>query len=233
MRLQVFLSHNGVCSRRKAFALVQSGFVSVNGNIVDEPSFDVDSQKDMVRVGGKLIKPKDYEYVLLNKPKGYVTTKEDKFAEKTVYDLLPSKFGHLSPVGRLDKNTEGLLLLTNDGNFSQRLTHPKFNVKKNYFVRINGILSEEEKKALETGVMIDGKKTSPAEIKNIKTQKDTAEFCITIHEGRNRQIRKMCEAIGKKVIYLKRVSEGVLKLGALPSSKFRSLSREEIQKLLA
>ncbi len=212
--------------------LVQSGFVSVNGNITREPSLDVDSKKDVVQVGGKIIRTKDYEYILLNKPKGFVTTKEDKFADKTVYDLLPPSFKHLSPVGRLDKNTEGLLIFTNDGRLTQKLTHPSFNVKKTYFVKIDGILAEGDKKLLEDGIILEGKKTAPAQIGNVKFNNGITEFNLTIHEGRKRQIRRMVEIIGKKVVYLSRVSQGGLKLGGLKKASFRTLTKEEIQKLL-
>ena len=162
LRLQVYLSRNGVCSRRKAMAKIQAGEVRVNGEVVREPSFAVNPDKDKVIVDGKGVRSRDYLYVLLHKKAGYVTTKQDKYGEKTVFDLLPKKWRHVVPAGRLDKDTEGLLLLTNDGDVAYKLTHPKFNVDKTYFVVVAGSLEPKTKKRLERGIVVDGKKTAPA-----------------------------------------------------------------------
>src|SRR5438067_231742 len=143
LRLQVFLSHSGVCSRRKAMELIQQGFVQVNGQEIREPSTPIDPKKDKVEVKGRPVVSKAYEYVMLNKPKGYVTTTADFPGEKSVLDLLPKELQHLNPVGRLDKDTEGLLLLTNDGDVAYRLTHPKFRIDKVYLVKIIDVLTAE------------------------------------------------------------------------------------------
>jgi len=228
LRLQVYLSRNGICSRRKAFDIIQEGRVILNGKICREPSTPVDPQRDHVSVDSKKIKRKPYEYVLINKPSGYTTTKSDVHAQKTVLQLIPKKFQHLSPVGRLDKDSEGLLLLTNDGDIAFCLTHPKFNIDKNYFVRILGRLDMESKKKMERGVMIDGKKTAPAQIKGVRLLKDKTELSITIHEGRKRQIRYMFAKLGHRVIYLKRLKQGPLVLGPLKKGAWRLLNKVEI-----
>ncbi len=231
IRLQVFLSHNGVCSRREAMVVVQSGRVTVNGVIVKEPSTPVDPLKDKITVDGNLIEAKHFDYLMLNKPAGYVTTKEDAHAERTVMDLLPPDLQHVVPVGRLDKDTEGLLLMTNDGDLTFKLTHPKFDVDKTYMVRIGGPLIAEKKRRVEQGVIIDGKVTFPARISGIRTMKEETEFLMTIHEGRKRQVRLMMKAVGCAVVYLKRVAHGALNLGELPIGKWRALTSQEVMQL--
>ena len=231
IRLQVFLSRNGVCSRRKAFDLVMSGHVSVNGQQVAEPSTPVDPVKDKICVDDKAVTVKAYTYILFNKPQGCVTTREDRFAEKTVFDLLPTEFRHLVPVGRLDKDTEGLLLLTNDGDLTYRLTHPSFDIDKTYRVTMTGTLDPKDKQALEKGVVIEGRRTAPAKIQDARRAGAGTEFTITIHEGRKRQIRLMVAHVGKKVIYLQRVTQGPLKLGELKVGCWRELTSKEIEAL--
>ena len=231
IRLQVFLSRNGVCSRREAMPLVQSGQVTVNGMVVTEPSFQIHPEKDKVCCQGKEIGVQHFEYVLLHKPGGYVTTKADEFAKKTVMDLVPEQFRHLNPVGRLDKETEGLLLLTNDGDLLFALTHPKFCVGKTYAVRVKGELDPRGQHRLQEGVELDGKKTSPAQIDRVTSDGKTTDFEMTIHEGWNRQVRRMCEAVGYPVRYLKRISQGPLLLGDLPLGKCRKLTAAEIAAL--
>ena len=231
MRLQVFLSRNGVCSRRKAFDLVLGGRVSVNGQQVVEPSTPVDPDKDKVCVDDKVVAAKAYTYILFNKPQRCVTTREDRFAEKTVFDLLPSEFRHLVPVGRLDKDTEGLLLLTNDGDLTYRLTHPSFDIDKTYRVKITGTLEPQDRHALERGVVIEGRRTAPAKIQDVRRAGDGTEFTLTIHEGRKRQVRLMVAHVGKKVIYLQRVAQGPLRLGDLKLGHWRELKNQEIQML--
>ncbi|MCK5180016.1 MAG: rRNA pseudouridine synthase [Candidatus Omnitrophica bacterium] len=231
LRLQVFLSRNGVCSRRQAMDIIKEGHVKFNGQICREPSSSVDPSRDHVFVDGKRVQGKRYDYILLNKPAGYTTTKSDQYAQKTVLDLLPRKFRHLSPAGRLDRDTEGLLLLTNDGDTAYQLTHPKFNVDKTYFVRVSGNLEIEKRKKVERGVVIDGKRTAPAKIKNIKPLKNVTELMITIHEGRKRQVRFMFAKVGHKVLYLKRLMQGPLVLGALKKGTWRLLNRQEIERI--
>jgi 23S rRNA pseudouridine2605 synthase len=233
LRLQVFLSHHGVCSRRKAMDLIQDGRVSLNGKIVREPSTPVDPDKDEVCFDGRRVLSKKYEYVLLYKPQGYTTTLEDPFAERTVLELIPGHLKHVKPVGRLDKNTEGLLLLTNDGQVAHKLTHPSFYVDKIYFVRIKGTLSEQDKKHLEQGVVFDGQKTVPCKIFNVQKEKDETSLRISIHEGRKRQVREMFGALEHTVIFLKREQQGPLKLGNLRIGEFRLLTDPEITLLQA
>ncbi|OGX25786.1 MAG: hypothetical protein A3D10_03775 [Omnitrophica WOR_2 bacterium RIFCSPHIGHO2_02_FULL_48_11] len=234
IRLQVFLSHSGVCSRRQAMTIIQSGRVSVNGQKECEPSRSVDPAQDKVSVDGKVVESKAYQYILLNKPKEYVCTKAEFEGEKSVLELLPKDLQHLSPVGRLDKDTEGLLLLTNDGDLAHRLTHPKFEVAKTYYVCVYGILKPEHQKELESGVMIEGEKTSPAKITAVNPYADRTktEFKMTIHEGKKRQIRLMMAAVGHKVVYLKRLSQGPLQLGNLKTGEWRTLTKEEVKVLL-
>ena len=254
LRLQVFLSRNGVSSRRRAFVLIQEGRVAVNGQVNREPSTPIDPVKDDVMVDGKRIEAKVFNYVMLNKPKGYVTTRFDRFADKTVYDLLPKEYQHLVPVGRLDKDTEGLLLLTNDGDLVYRLTHPKHNIDKIYFVRLDGILNDLQKKQIEQGVVLEGKKTAPAKIHNMAViasdrrersnlndcfvanaprndNRTQTELKITIHEGRKRQVRLMFGKVGLKVVYLQRVSQGPLLLEKLSLGQIRPLTENEVVQL--
>ena len=229
MRLQVFLSHNGVCSRREAMGVIQNGRVTLNGVVVNEPSTPVDPRKDKVTVDGRAIEAKNLDYIMLNKPAGFVTTKEDAHAERTVMDLLPKDLQHLVPVGRLDKDTEGLLLLTNDGDLTFRLTHPQFYVDKTYLVRIGGSLLSEKRLRLEKGVVIEGKRTSPAKISDIHTKGDQTEFLMVIHEGRKRQIRLMLKSVGCWACYLKRIAQGGLELGNLSLGQWRVLTPAEIE----
>ncbi|MBL7130124.1 MAG: rRNA pseudouridine synthase [Candidatus Omnitrophica bacterium] len=164
MRLQVFLSHSGICSRRKALELIKSYKVKVNGLVVTEPSLAIDPNKDIVNLDDRKIFLKEKIYILLNKPRGVTTTKKDRFAKKTVMDLLPGKYKHLFPVGRLDKDTTGLLILTNDGDLSYKLTHPSFSIDKVYIVSLDKELAENHKNQLQKGVNIDGNLTSPCKI---------------------------------------------------------------------
>jgi len=231
MRLQTFLSHSGSCSRRKAMDLVKQGCVVVNSQMVCEPSFEVNPEKDNVFLEGIKIEVKRQQYLMLNKPQGAVTTKEDSHAKQTVMDLLPAQFKHLNPVGRLDKDTEGLLLLTNNGDLAFRLTHPRFNIDKTYFVEVKGKLKEEDKLRLMKGVIFEGRRSSPSKIKNVLVSSDKSQFEITIHEGKKRQIRLMLVTLGYQVLYLKRITEGPLSLQNLSAGKWRHLTEEEITKL--
>lgn len=210
--------------------IIQQGMVTVDGKTVTEPSTPV-TGKEKIAVNGRPLGSTQYIHLMLNKPAGYVTTRLDKFAEKTVFDLLPPQYRGLAPVGRLDKDTEGLLLLTNDGDLNFRLSHPKFEVKKTYFVRMIGELTQAEKRKVEQGVIIDGEKTFPARIGNVRTSRNQTELTITIHEGRKRQVRRMFAAVRRRVIYLKRLSQGPLHLGDLKPGAWRDLSRKEIQSL--
>lgn len=230
-RLQTFLSHSGVCSRRRALEMIFDGRVSVNGQIVREPSTAVDPQKDKVYVDGKIVKTKAHTYILLNKPKGVMTTVADEHAEKTVLDLLPPEYKHLYPVGRLDKDTEGLLLLTNDGGVAYKLTHPKFNIDKTYLVEIDKKLADHDKWRLEKRVQLEDGATAPSKIENVKFAGQRTVFHMTIHEGRKRQIRRMMEVLGYKVVNLKRIRQGPLTLQGEKLGSWRLLTPAEISVL--
>jgi 23S rRNA pseudouridine2605 synthase len=231
MRLQVFLSHNGVCSRRDAMELVQSGRVRVDGRVVREPSTPVEGSEE-ITVDGQRIGIKQFSYVMLNKPSGYTTTKDDPHADKIVMDLLPGEMRHLSPVGRLDRESEGLLLLTNDGPLALKLTHPKFHADKTYLVRVKGELTQEKQTKMETGVEVEGRKTAPCRIIEVKYNGTDTEFKITLNEGRKRQIRMMVKSVGHRVNYLCRLSMGKLQLGDLNKGAWRYLTPEEVKLLL-
>ena len=230
-RLQVFLSHSGVCSRRRALELILNGHVSVNGQVVHEPSTPVDKDKDKVYLDGKLIETKTHTYILLNKPKGVMTTVADKYAEKTVVDFLPQEYKHLYPVGRLDKDTEGLLLMTNDGDVAYKLTHPKFNVDKTYVVEIDKRLRDHDRFRLEKRVKLEDGMTAPSKIQNVRFLNEKTIFDITIHEGRKRQIRRMMEVLGYRVVALRRIQQGPLALENVELGSWRFLTPKEISSL--
>lgn len=231
MRLQVFLSHNGVCSRRKAMDIIQSGHVKVNGQLVTEPSYDVDEKKDSVAVDEKTVQVQKFDYILLNKPQGCITTRADRFAEHTVFELIPAVYHHLVPVGRLDKDTEGLLLFTNDGDITYKLTHPSNNADKTYYFEAEHGIDGRTQRALERGVMLAGERTSPAKIRLLGREKDGAKGEITIHEGRKRQIRLMFQKVGNKIVVLRRIAQGPLRLENVSLGSWRKLTEQEIKKL--
>lgn len=225
MRLQVFLSKAGISSRRSAATIIRSGKIHVNGINVLEPSFKIDPEKDKVFYNNTRIVPKEKVYVLLNKPKGVTTTKRDPFANKAVMDLLPPSLRYLNPVGRLDKDSSGLLLLTNDGKLLNKLTHPRFNIDKVYEVELDRKLASRDKTRLEKGINMDGKYTAPCKIKF----KRSCNLEMTLHEGRKRQIKRMFRALGYKVMSLKRIQKGPLNLGSLPVGKWRFLTPKELK----
>ena len=231
MRLNVFLSHNGIWSRRAAFDLVKAGRVLVNGVVVIEPSTEVDRLTDKILVDGKTVTDEKYVYLMLNKSSGYVTTKSDPYAEKIVTDLLPKEFHNLQPVGRLDKDTEGLLLFTNDGQIAQKLLHPSFEKEKTYWMLVEGRLAISQKQKLERGVDLGGEITAPAQVKIVKSDNHRTECLITIHEGRKRQIRRMMSTVNHPVLALKRLTFGTLELGNLKVGEYRLLTQEEILQL--
>ena len=230
VRLQVFISRSGFCSRRQALRIVEQGQVTVNGRLIQEPSHPVHSG-DRVAVQGREIGPQSHGYVILNKPVGVMATRRDRFAKHTVLDLLPPELQHLKPVGRLDKNSEGLLLLTNDGELANYLLHPRYEVEKVYAVRIAGALSLEHKSRLEKGIMLEGQLTLPARIDRIRSRGAETELHITMREGRKRQIRLMFAAVGCPVTGLRRVRFGPLSLGRLPTGAFREVSESEMRQL--
>lgn len=230
MRLQKYIAMCGVASRRAAERLIESGRVLVNGSLVDYMGCEVDENTDEVSVDGKVITPeKRLYYIALNKPKNYVTTVSDDLDRPTVMELVSDIDARIYPVGRLDFDTSGLLIMTNDGAFANAVTHPSHSVDKAYIARINRPLEKSEEAALRKGVEIDGRITAPAKVEQL--QGKIPEVKITIHEGRNRQIRKMLEALGVNVIALKRIAVGGVTLGNLPEGKWRHLNDAEINKL--
>src|SRR6056297_645160 len=190
-RLQKVMAHAGVASRRKSEEIIAEGRVKVNGEIVTEMGFKVDPEQDEIVVDGELISEEKKRYILLNKPEGYITTVSDPEERATVMDLLPDLKQRVYPAGRLDYDSSGLLILTNDGELTYKLTHPKKEVDKKYFVRAEGKIGREDFKKFEEGMVIDGRRTSEAVVENIDYKDEMTEFEIIIHEGRNRQIRRM------------------------------------------
>ncbi len=232
LRLQKYMALCGVASRRAAEDMITAGCVTVNNQVITELGTKIDPEKDHVAVSGKVIHPPQKNvYIMLNKPRGYVTTAKDNFDRKTVLDLMPKDVGRVFPVGRLDYDSEGLLLLTNDGDLTYHLTHPSFEITKSYLVLVSGTPDEVALKNLRDGVFIDGRKTMPAKAELKRTEADKSVLQITISEGRNRQVRKMCDAVGHEVLRLRRVSEGSLKLGDLKSGEWRYLTEKEISQL--
>ena len=229
LRLQKYLAMANVASRRASEEIILDGRVKVNGVLVTELGTKV-TLNDNVEVDGKevFIAKKKY-YIMLNKPSGYVTTASDEMGRKTVLDLISDINDRLYPIGRLDKDTEGLLLLTNDGDFAYEVAHPKHNVEKVYHEFVSGVPGKIALSKLENGVIIDGIKTKKAVVDVIEIGKNSSVVEIKIHEGRNRQVRKMLEAVGHKVIALQRVAVGRITLGNLPLGKWRHLTEAEIK----
>jgi len=228
IRLQKYLADSGIASRRKAEELIKSGVVSVNGKVVTEMGFKV-TEKDVVEVTGRRASiESDKVYIMLNKPVGYVSTVKDQFGRPSVIDLVKDVRARVYPVGRLDYDTSGLILLTNDGDFTYKLTHPKHEIDKTYRALIKGIPSQEEVMMFEKGLRIEDFITAPASFKIIKTTNNNSTVEITIHEGKNRQVRKMCDEINHPVIELERISIGRLELGDLKEGMWRFLSEDEV-----
>lgn len=232
LRLQKFLADCGVASRRASENLIKEGRISVNGEIITQMGFMVDEEIDEIKFDGSTVKPVAKKiYVMLNKPSGFVTTVADDKGRPTVLELVSDIQDRLFPVGRLDYDTEGLLLLTNDGNLTYKITHPKNEIKKTYVAEVTGNISMETIIALRRGVVIDGYKTQPAEVEVVGATKLGTKLEITISEGRNRQVRKMFESQGCIVKKLKRTKEAGLMLGHLPLGKWRKLSESEVNML--
>ena len=231
MRLNKYIAASGLTSRRKADELIKAGKVKVNGSVLDEPGYVVEPD-DVVEVEGSIIQPaKQHVYIMLNKPKGYITSVSDEKGRPTVMDLVAEVDARLFPVGRLDYNTSGLLLMTNDGELAYRLTHPKHEVEKTYRARVAGVLSPERIAKLEKGVDIGGFVTSPAKVAVLKQWERSALVEIKIHEGKNRQIRKMFAAVGNKVMKLERIAIGRIHMGHLKEGHHRKLTRQEVEYL--
>lgn len=230
-RLQKYLSRCGVASRRHAEQMILGGRVCVNGRIIHEMGVQVDEARDSVTVDGKPVLPSpDKVYYMLNKPQAVVTTCGDPQGRKTVLDLLPKEL-RIYPVGRLDYMTEGLLLLTNDGELANRMAHPKYKISKRYLVFVRGFLTDKMIQTLQRGIALEDGLTMPAKLELLERDASQSTFYLTIFEGRNRQVRRMCEAIGLPVLRLRRVQVGFLQLGDLPAGKYRPLTVKEVKQL--
>ncbi|MFH1460227.1 MAG: pseudouridine synthase [Candidatus Omnitrophota bacterium] len=228
-RLNKIIAKSGFCSRRKADELISQGKVKVNQIIISELGTQADPNKDRILINNTPLKLEKKLYILLHKPKGYITTTKDVHAEKTVLDLLPDIFARVYPVGRLDKDSCGLLILTNDGNLSYKLTHPKFEIDRIYEVSMKNPLQPSTIKKIEKGgINIEDYKTSPCKIRIIRREKTKTKIRLILHEGRKREIRKIFALFDHPVIELKRIQFGKLKLGDLEPGKFRYLKKKEI-----
>lgn len=231
MRINKYLADCGVASRRGSEKILLEGRVKVNGKKVDSVNYAL-KEGDSVSVDGKTVMPsrKKY-YIMLHKPKGYVTTLKDELGRKTVMELIDIK-ARLFPVGRLDYDTEGLLILTNDGALANVLTHPKHKISKTYVARVSGMVKEEERLLLEKGVLIDGKMTLPAAVTVLEGDVHKTKLEITIYQGQNRQVRRMLESLDKPVEFLKRTQIGEIRLGGLSRGQYRDLNKKELEYLM-
>ena len=232
VRLQKYLATCGVASRRKAEELISAGRVSINGKVITSMGEKVSPGKDTVLCDGKpVLIDEEHIYVMLNKPKGYVTTLSDPQGRPVVTSLVSDIPHRLFPVGRLDLDTEGALLLTNDGALAQKIQHPSHETNKTYEALVQGHPGQTKLKLLEKGIILEEKKTAPATIKVVKHMQRQTLIEITIHEGRKRQVKKMFEFIGNPVISLKRIAYGRLFLGKLPSGKYKILNPKDLKKI--
>lgn len=232
MRLQKFLSMAKVCSRRAGEQLIREGRVKVNGSVVSEPGVKVDPEKDRVEVDERPVKLSgERRYLLLYKPAGFLTTLKDPARRPTVKDLVGSAAGRVFPVGRLDMYTSGLLLLTDDGELAHRLMHPSYGAEKEYLVRVRGEVAPETLRRLARGVDLEDGRTAPATVKLVRGDQESSLLSLVIKEGRNRQVRRMMEAVGHKVISLKRVRFGPLVLAGLKPGEWRFLTAGEVREL--
>lgn len=234
VRLQKFMAEQGVASRRKSEELILAGKVKVNGHVA-QIGMKINPRKDLVTVGKQKltnVKNRKMVYIMLNKPRGYVTTMSDELGRKTVMDLLPDFGVRIYPVGRLDKDSEGLLLLTNDGSFTNCMTHPSHEYAKVYRVTVRPSVDDNILYNLRNGIEIDGRVTAPCEVTVLTEEENRVVLEFVLHEGRNRQIRKMCESQGLEVARLKRISIGPIKLGMLKQGDYRELSEQDVKKLL-
>jgi 23S rRNA pseudouridine2605 synthase len=232
IRLQRFMAQAGLASRRKSEELITAGRVKVNGRVVTELGTKVDPARDKVVVGGRALAVEEYVYVLLHKPKGYVTTRSDPEGRPTVMDLVGGIDERVYPVGRLDYNTEGALVLTNDGELANGLMHPRGEVEKTYRVKLQGLAPPEALRALERGVTLDdGTRTAPARVAALGSTDKNSWIELTIHEGKNRQVHRMAEAVGFNVLKLQRVRYAGLDLGTLAPGRWRRLVAREVDAL--
>lgn len=230
-RLQKVMAHAGIASRRACEDLIRENRVQVNG----KPAFlgqKVDPKKDKIKVDGKpLVAEEPKRYLLLNKPEGFITTNNDQFSRKSVLDLLPDVKERIYPVGRLDYDSEGLVFLTNDGNLAYRVMHPKFELPKTYIVKVDGQITMDAVYRLRTGVNLDDGRTAPARVEPLKPEGGNSVLRITIREGRNRQLRRMCQSVGYEVLRLTRIAIGPLSIAGLKTGHYRELRPQELRNL--
>lgn len=228
MRLNKFLSTSGVCSRRKADELIENGEIVVNGKVETRLGANIDEKKDKVVYKGKeVVLTNDFVYYKLNKPKGYICSNDDEKGRKTIFELLP-KDKRLFSIGRLDYNTEGVILVTNDGQLAEAISHPRYEVNKEYIATIEGKILESELAVLRAGVVENGKRMPKARVQRLETDGKTTKISVIINEGQNRQVRRMFEAIGKTIVLLKRVRVGEITLGGLKRGGYKELNAIEI-----
>ncbi|KUO73670.1 MAG: pseudouridine synthase [Clostridia bacterium BRH_c25] len=249
-RLQKVMSEFGVASRRKCEELIAEGKVKVNGRLITEQGCRIDKEKDTIEVDGRIVKSPDTKlYILLNKPTGYITSAKDQFGRptvldlvkgvsirvfpigRTVLDLVKGVSIRVFPIGRLDYDTEGLIILTNDGDLTYRITHPKHNIEKTYRALVRGEMNKDDIVAFAGGMAIEDYVTAPARLEIVRKRGNSSIVDITIHEGKNRQVRKMCSAAGHEVIRLKRIKIGKIGLGSLKAGEWRYLDESEIKYL--
>lgn len=233
MRINKYLALCGVSSRRKAEEFILEGLVKINNNVVKDLSTNVNEKKDVVMVSDQIIKPAEkFVYYMLNKPKGYVTSMSDEKNRKSIVDLVANIDKRVFPVGRLDYDSEGLLFLTNDGDLTYKLTHPKYKITKKYIVKIEGATKESELAVLRAGVVVDGVRYSPCKAELLSYTDNISRIEIILTEGKNREIRNMFQAIGREVVFLKRIEMAGIKLGGLMRGESRPLKQYEIDHLL-
>lgn len=235
VRIQKVIADAGVCSRRKAEALIEEGRVKINGHPAHLGQ-SIDPNKDLITINGErlfIARKKEHVYLIMNKPRGYLTSMSDDRGRRCVTELLPETDQRVYPIGRLDLNTEGLLLFTSDGKFANDMMHPSRAVTKTYRVTVRPSLSDEQAVKLSDGVFIDGRKTAPAEVRVKSNEPGRVVMELVIREGRNRQVRKMCEAVGLEVARLKRTAFGPIRLGMLKPGTCRPLSAEELRAIRA
>lgn len=234
IRLQKFIAQCGIASRRKAEELILGGHVKVNGKTAILGDKVLPTDKVFV-IGKRIVVPKggNYRYIMLNKPRGFITTMNDERGRKCVAQLVENVGERVYPIGRLDKDSEGMLVFTNDGDFANKVMHPKNNVYKIYRVTVRPSIDEDQLVKLETGVELDGRKTAPAYVRVIHKEQGRVVLEMILHEGKNREIRRMCEAVGLEVARLKRTQIGGVKMGMLKQGDWRDLTEQEVKKLLA
>lgn len=231
MRLNKYLAMCGVASRRKCDNIIKEGRILVNGKLVTSLGIDINEKKDKVNLDGNLLSlPSSFVYIKLNKPKGYACTRSDEKGRKTIYQLIDCE-ERLFSIGRLDYDTEGLILLTNDGDFANKIAHPKFHLEKEYRVSVEGEMKESELAVLRNGVVVDGQRLPKCKVKFISFENNITKLSVVIDEGKNRQIRRMFEGIGRDIKLLKRIRIGLVKLGGLSRGQWKDLTEEELNLL--